>query len=131
MSNGNCPVPAPKLLKAESTVETCASCGAWVQRYPTFMGDDDSFWQCDKCGSTSVKLRKGRDYGPKSKHWAWVNKQFQELYLDIFPGDRDTVVTEPPMSALDWQAVEAWFRSHNIYRSFIAVTAEVVTEGGA
>lgn len=117
----SCPVAAPKLLKAESTVETCAGCGAWVERYPAFMGEADGFWQCEKCGSTAVNIRKGRIYGPESKAWAWISQQFEELYLDIPHWDWDTIVTEPPMQVLDWAAIEAWFRSKHIYRAFISV----------
>ena len=124
--DGKCPVKTPKLLSAESTVETCASCGKWIQRYPSFMGDDDGYFQCEKCGNTSTRSRAGRPYGPKSKHWEWVLRQFNELFLDINPFDRDTVQSEPPLSELDWDAVEKWFISNNIYRSFINVIIEVV-----
>ncbi len=115
-----CPVPAPKLLKADSLVETCASCGAWVNRYPAFFGESDRYWQCDKCGCTSVKIRDGRPYGSKSRQWEHVVIEFNELYLDIAYWDWDTVVTDPPMHTLDWAAVETWFRSQNIHRVFIS-----------
>lgn len=124
--DGKCPVKTPKLISAESTVETCYSCGKWIQRYPSFMGDDDDFFQCEKCGSTATRSRKGRPYGPKSKHWEFVQKQFNELFLDISPFDRDTVKSDPPLGSLDWEAVEQWFRSNNIYRIFIGVQVEVV-----
>lgn len=126
--NEECPIKAPKLLKAQSTVETCASCGAWVDRYPSFMGESDNFWQCDKCGCTSVKLRDGRPYGAKSRQWAEVVQMFEESYLNIHPGDYSTVETDPPMASLDWQAVEKWYQSQGIYRIFITVGAyEVVS----
>lgn len=118
MSN-KCPVPAPKLLKADSTVETCASCGAWIERYPTFLGESDSFWQCEKCGCTSVKLRDGRPYGPKSGKWAQVVSMFEDAYLDIPYWDWDKVEAEPPLQSLNWEAIEQWFESQNIYRIFI------------
>jgi hypothetical protein len=123
----DCPVKPPTLLRADSIVETCG-CGKWIQRYPAFMGDDDSFWQCEKCGRTWINRRPGRPYGPKSKEWAWVQEQFNKLYLDISPFDRDTVLCDPPLESLDWQAVEEWFQSHNIYRVFIGVSVEVVEE---
>lgn len=115
----DCPVAAPKLLKADSLVETCASCGAWVNRYPAFFGESGCDWGCDKCGCTSVKIRDGRPYGPKSRQWEHVVAEFNELYLDIAHWDWDTIVTEPPMRELDWAAVEDWLRSRNIHRVFI------------
>lgn len=124
----DCPVKPPKLLRADSVVETCASCGAWVERYPEFMGESDGFWECDRCNCSSVKIRQGRPYGPKSKEWAWVQEQFNMLYLDIAPPDRSTVLCDPPLESLDWNAVEEWFRSHNIYRVFIGVSVEVIEE---
>lgn len=119
--NDNCPVQAPKLLKAKSTVETCASCGAWVDRYPSFYGESDGYWECDKCGCTSVKLRDGRPFSKKSRKWDEVVQVFEECYLDIPQWDWNTIVTEPPMITLDWGAVEEWYRSQNIYRIFINV----------
>jgi ribosomal protein S27AE len=125
---GECPVKTPKLLSAESTVETCASCGKWVQRYPSFMGDDDGYWQCEKCGCTSIRSRAGRPYGPKSRRWEWVVEQFNELFLDIAPWDRDTVQSTPPLKELDWESVETWFNANNIYRGFINVEIVEITE---
>lgn len=134
----SCPVVAPKLLKADSLVETCASCGAWVERYPAFLGEPDGYWECEKCGCTSVNIRDGRPYAPKSQKWEQVLKWFNEMYLDIPYWDWDTVVTEPPMRELDWAAVETWFRSQNIHRVFISfgemaepATAPADGEGGA
>lgn len=115
-----CPVPPPKLLKATSLVETCGSCGAWVERYPEFVGNEIE-WQCDKCGATWVNVRQGRPYGPKSKQWELVTEWFNDLYLDIHPDEWDTVTTDPPMESLDWQAIEAWYRSQNIYRMHISI----------
>lgn len=124
------PVPAPKLIKAYSIVETCWRCGAWAGRYPRFWGDDDGFWQCERCGCTSTRLREGRPYSRKSRQWGQLEKQFNELYTDIPHWYFDTVITDPPMAALDWEAIEAWFRSNNIYRMFIeAPTIEVVQTG--
>lgn len=123
MENENpCPVSAPKLIKAKSLVETCASCGAWAERYPEFFGEADNYcWQCEKCSNTSVKIREGRSYGAKSREWENIVKQFNELFLDITPDYWDSVETEPPMKDLDWQAIEAWYRSQGIYRIFIHV----------
>ena len=125
--SSSCPVPAPKLLKAQSTVETCASCGAWVERYPSFLGESDNSWQCEKCGCSSVKVREGRPYGPKSSQWVEVVKMFEDAYLDIPHWDWDTIQTEPPMQSLDWEAIERWFRSQNIYRVFISPFITVET----
>lgn len=127
MSENDCPVPAPKLLKANSTVEVCSSCGAWAGRYPTFM-EGDSFWQCEKCYCTSVKLREGRPYGAKSREWARIVEQFNRLYLDIPYWDWDTIETEPPMKTLDWKTVEEWFRQRNIYRVFVGIGEISITE---
>lgn len=108
------PVKAPKLLKANSLVETCASCGTWVERYPEFMGESE-FWQCDKCGNTSVKVRQGRPYSKKSRNWGWINAQFIELFDSIAYWDWDTIVTDPPMKELDWKALDEWYQSRNMY----------------
>lgn len=124
----DCPVAAPKLLKAKSTVVTCASCGAWVGRYPSFFGDDDGFWQCEKCGNTSWREREGRPFSSKSRNWENICKSFAELWTNIPHWDWDTVETDPPMRAIDWQAIEAWYRSQNIYRVFIEVPAVEVVE---
>lgn len=114
----DCPVKAPKLLSVKSTKVLCACCGAWAYRYPTFIGDDD-FFQCEKCGCTSIRNLEGRPYSNKSRQWEWIVSQFNEFFTDIAYWDWDTVVTDPPMKELDWQAIEAWYRSKNIYRMFI------------
>jgi hypothetical protein len=120
MSNENpCPVSVPKLLKAKSTVVHCASCGAWVRRYPDFLGEDDVFWECERCNNTSQTLREGRPYGKKSRQWAQIVEWFNDCCFDIPPWDWDTVETDPPMSSLDWKALERWYRSQNIYHVFI------------
>lgn len=119
MNDNDCPVKAPKLLKAKSTVETCASCGAWVERYPSFLGENDGYWQCDKCGSTAVKIRDGRPYSIKSRNWSQIVKWFNEGFTNIPEWDWNTIETEPPMKELDWNAIEGWYRSQNIYRMFI------------
>jgi len=121
MSERECPVQPPKLLRAESRVETCAHCGAWVERYPAFLGSNDGFWQCERCGSSAVEIRDGRPYAPKSKEWKWVVAQFNKLYLHIAPWDRDTVTTDPPMNSLNWGAVEAWWNEQGIYNVYIHV----------
>lgn len=122
-----CPVKPPKLLKAESIVESCDSCGLWIHRYPSFLGEDDGFFDCDRCNCTSVRLRDGRPYGPKSKQWDQIVKWFEECFTDIDSSDWDTVETDPPMKSLDWDAIEEWYRSHNIYRWTIRVEVEEVT----
>jgi hypothetical protein len=117
----DCPVKAPKLIKAYSLVETCAYCGAWVERYPAFLGENDNPWHCEKCYNTSVNIRDGRPYAPKSARWSEVVKRFEELFLDIPYWDWETVVTEPPMKDLDWNAAEEYFNSKGIYRVFIGM----------
>lgn len=115
-----CPVKPPKLLKAESLVTVCASCGTWVERCPAFFGELDGYWQCDKCGNTSVKIRDGRPYGAKSREWGRIVQEFEELCFDIPFWEWETITTEPPMKDLDWKAVETWYRSRGIHRMFIA-----------
>jgi ribosomal protein S27AE len=124
----NCPIKPPKLVKAQSRVESCNGCGRWIERYPSFMGDRDDYWQCEKCGCTSVKIRDGRPYGPKSHHWDNVVKRFEEMYLDIPHWDWDTVETVPSMKELDWEVIEKWFRSYNIYRTFWQPFTGIVIE---
>lgn len=122
-----CPVQTPKLLKAKSTVVTCASCGAWSYRIPTFMGTED-MWDCDKCGNTSCYERQGRSYSSKSRRWDDIVKSFNDVWTDIPHWDWDTVETEPPLKDIDWAAIEAWYRSMNIYRTFIELPQIEVVE---
>lgn len=121
----DCPMKAPKLLKVKSLVETCSSCGAWVERYPEFLAGD-YFWECEKCGCTSVKIRQGRPYSKKSREWENITNQFNELFLDIPYWDWDSIETEPPMKSLDWVAVEQYFNSQNIYRVFMGIGLEII-----
>jgi hypothetical protein len=114
-----CPVQAPKLITAKSTVVTCGSCGAWAWRYPSFFGEDDGYWQCDKCGNTSIRERDGRPYSNKSRIWGNIAKSFADMWTDIPEWDWDTVETDPPMKEIDWSAIEAWYRSQGIYRVFL------------
>lgn len=121
MTEKPCPVEMPKLLRAPSIVETCASCGAWVQRYPAFLGEAQEFWQCEKCGNTSTRRRQGRPFGPKSKMWPRVLEEWENRWDSIPPWDRNgsVVVCDPPLASLDWQAIEDWYASQNIYRMYI------------
>lgn len=108
------PVKAPKLLSCQSLVETCASCGTWVERYPEFL-QGDYFWQCDKCGNTSVRIRQGRPYGKKSREWANIVERFEEMFDSIPYWDWETVVTEPPMKTLDWKGLNEWYHSRGMW----------------
>jgi len=91
----------PTLLLAESYVYTCASCGTWAFRVPKFL-DDDGYWQCDKCGSSTLKMREGRPYGPKSRHWEWIENQFDQI-VNSLPGEfLEGVKTDPPLEANTW-----------------------------
>lgn len=125
MDKTNLPVEVPKLLRVKSTVEVCASCGKWACRYPDFVGNE-GFWECERCGCTSVKIRDGRPYGPKSKDWGLVKSWFEEFFPDITPEDFDTIETEPPLKSLDWQSIERWFKDQGIYRVFMGVTLNAV-----
>ncbi len=123
-----CPVQAPKLITAKSTVVTCGSCGAWAGRYPSFFGEDDGYWQCDKCGNTSIRERDGRPYSSKSRIWGNIAKSFADMWTDIPEWDWDTVETDPPMKELDWSAIEAWYRSRGIYRVFLSAPQVEIEE---
>jgi len=96
----------PKLLLAESTVWTCTSCGAWAGRFPDFMGDD-GFWQCGKCGNTSVNQREGRPYGPKCKDWDWIEREFNDMISVLGVKFIEDVKTDPPME--DDECDDEWY----------------------
>lgn len=91
----------PKLLKCESYVETCASCHSWVERYPQWLGEMDKSWQCEKCGCSSVDIRVGRPYGPKSREWDWIEKLFYELWPTMEPNDYIGLHTYPQVTNFD------------------------------
>ena len=122
-----CPVPTPKLLKVKSTVFTCARCGAWSHRIPTFM-DGLDFWECEKCGNTSVHQCEGRPYSNKSREWQRITEWFNDDWTNIAHWDWDTVETEPPLKDVDWKAIEAWYRSMNIYRVFMELPEIEIVE---
>lgn len=121
MNENPCPIATPKLLKVPSIVETCARCGVWVHRYPAFLGEFMGFWRCDKCGNTSIKRRPGRPYGPRSKAWESILSEWEDCWTSIPPWDRSeyVVVCDPPLTSIDWQAIEDWYASRQIYRIFI------------
>lgn len=87
--------PKYKLLKAESTVFICNCCKRWLGRAPTFLALDgtEGEFECD-CNCTSIIMRPGRPYGPKSREWKQVEEEFQELW-ELLPDDED-VTTDPP-----------------------------------
>ena len=93
----------PKLLWAASTVFTCAQCHCWVERSPKFMGDScvEGF-ECEQCGATSVHIRDGRPFGPKSDQWSDILALWDEYgdfaieMLDAFEW-WNVVKTEPPL----------------------------------
>jgi hypothetical protein len=35
---------------------------------------------CERCGCTSVIMREGRPYGPKSGLWDWIVAEFREVF---------------------------------------------------
>jgi predicted amidophosphoribosyltransferase len=92
-----------KLLWAASTVFTCAQCHCWVVRSPGFMGDSDiEGFQCEQCGATSVHIRDGRPFGPKSAQWADVVslwEQYQDFAIEMIDAFEwhNIVKTEPPL----------------------------------
>lgn len=93
---------APKLLKLTSMIIRCGGCKTWVLRQPWYLGDDIGFWQCDKCGSTSSIISEGRPYGPRSKKWAQLVEEFNELWEYCQPYDLDGIVSDPPVPVYDW-----------------------------
>lgn len=86
----------PQLLSVKSEVLICASCHAWYSRFPIFLDGDSKGDQCDKCGCTSFIVREGRSYGPKSKQWKWIEKEFAKCWRYFTPGDAKEVVVNPP-----------------------------------
>lgn len=78
------------LIKAH--VITCYRCGAWLGRTPLIYGDGDKGDFCWKCGCTSVRVREGRPYGPRSRHWDWLSKEAEKL-IDTFKDD-DYMLTQ-------------------------------------
>jgi hypothetical protein len=95
----------PKLLKAKATVYTCNGCGKWLLRHPCFMGIPfDKGDHCEKCGCTSVKMRSGRSFGPRSKQWKtiveWWELVYDDEFWDVFPDLIGSVVTDPPFQGI-------------------------------
>ncbi len=86
----------PRLLRCDSLVVTCASCGAWLDRYAAFEGDE-WHWDCPKCGSSNVKIRDGRPFGPKSRKWPDIVKSFDELVQYLPPHINEIVICDPPI----------------------------------
>jgi len=103
--------PAPKLIRVESMVETCAQCGMWLLRSPEYsngLGGDKGH-QCERCGCTSVQIRRGRPYGPKSALWARITEDFNEIwpYMHIF--EFVGITSDPPLpNPNNSEEYEAW-----------------------
>jgi hypothetical protein len=95
-------VPAPKLILAKSYVFRCGCCHRWLWRAPQMWGDEGD--SCEVCGCTSCTIREGRPYGPKSKGWADLEREWEKdwplLADDIIDYWPDTVVTDPPLAEL-------------------------------
>jgi hypothetical protein len=95
-----------ELLLAESTVCTCAYCGCWIGRFPDFMGEPfDKGYECDVCGATSIKHRKGRPFGHKSKQWPEILEYWNTYYDEIIDMIRafdlyKIVITNPPLQKI-------------------------------
>jgi hypothetical protein len=95
-------VNAPKLLWLASIVQTCTGCKRWECRRPTYLGDElGKGYSCERCGVTSTDVREGKPYGPKSRIWAKLLKEWKEYWdwngLDELVG---LVKTEPPIEKL-------------------------------
>lgn len=75
---------APKLKLVQSTVWTCAGCGRWMERQPDYYdGDFGKGDYCEKCGCTSIEGRDGRPFGPKSKRWEHILREWEDEWEDI------------------------------------------------
>lgn len=100
----------PKVLLIYSEMGICTLCGHWRGRFPLFYGvfsggKGDS---CEHCGCTSVEIRPGRPFGPRSRYWANLVRFFNHYVLDLSYENwweyRDMVKTEPPLPTYE----ETW-----------------------
>lgn len=107
----NNPMPAPKVLKVASLVAVCP-CGRWLGRWPEYLGVEECFDPVcpnDDCTHTSAIIRQGRAYGPKSKEWASIVEEFNELWPNLSIANFDGLVTDPPLPDIDnGEQVEMW-----------------------
>jgi len=93
----------PKLKRAGSFVAICAVCGAWQGRYPTFMFEFGKGYQCGTCGATSINVRQGRPFGPRSRRWKGIEAAFDWCWNSIHPMDTEVIeslTTEPPLKEM-------------------------------
>ena len=60
--------PDPLLFYTD--VIACAQCGYWWCRIPKYECQSGIGESCDRCGNSSIKVRDGRPFGPKSG-WRW------------------------------------------------------------
>ncbi len=75
----------PLLIK--SYVVRCYHCNRWLGRFPQWYGDDGNF-DCE-CGSTAIKIREGRPFGPQSKLWPALMKEFKRDIVPLLKDKRD------------------------------------------
>lgn len=124
------PFPTPRLIKAYARKEKCYRCHAWVDRYPSFMGDRDDFWECERCGCTSMYIEDARPYGPNSRKWFQVCEWWEDLWRDLPPWDFDTVECDPPLSSIDWSVVADWYEERGITHIYIGAPIMDITKDG-
>lgn len=68
-----------RIVAVRSKVITCFSCKAWLGRVPTYCGDGDKGDYCHRCGCTSVNIRDGRPFGPRSRDWSLAIDEVMDL----------------------------------------------------
>jgi len=87
----------PGLRLVKTFVLTCTSCKRWVWRGPQWCCTGDKGDSCQYCGCTSVYVRDGRPFGPRSKQWAEMVEWFNEQYRWLGNDDMlmETVEVEP------------------------------------
>lgn len=71
----------PKLKLVKSDVIRCYGCGIWIIRLPQWDNCElGKGWQCLKCGTTAITYHEGRPFGPRSRYWSTLSKEFREYY---------------------------------------------------
>lgn len=114
MEQESFPFNPPALIRVDSVVETCGTCGAWLNRCPIWDYELVDC-RCHVCGGSSVRTRLGRPYSRRSRHWNDIQQRFNAVFQFIDPDIRENVVTDPPMSVLPWGEMREWYEKHNMF----------------
>ena len=72
-----------KIRAIRSQVWICAACHMWLGRMPVYAGEGDKGDCCERCGNTSMIIRDGRPFGPRSSQWEWLIEEVRE-FLELF-----------------------------------------------